>query len=110
MWNQQGAGALFRVASVTRPKVILGIIDDSCPHRIQFDVPIAREDVPLARSEARAISSFPQGTRSSVNAVYVLSVVLIEPLHEKGAGARLRWRQEQVYMVRHQAERMNCAS
>jgi hypothetical protein len=95
------------VASVTGPLVIPGIPHHSCFHRIQFNIPLALQEVALPIHEAGLEAPLPEGAGALIFVIKVLSVTLAEGLHEHGQRLiRLR-RHQKMGVIAHQNPGMN---
>jgi hypothetical protein len=84
--------------------------DDPRTHRVEFDVPVASDQVMRGVDHARAKAALPKRARSAMAPVEVLRIALTELFHQQRAGFRQAGRQKQVHMVRHQAIRVDRAS
>lgn len=81
--------------------------DQAGPNGIQFNVPVAREQVPLSIDRRRAISPFPQRARATVFAVKVRHVTSSYGLHDSRDPTFIVWSHQEMHVVRHQHIRVN---
>jgi hypothetical protein len=84
--------------------------DHPCAHRIEFDVAVAGERVPIVGYGARPVAPFPKAAGPPAGLVDVLRIALAEELHQQRATPLLARSQKKMHVVGHQAVGMNCAS
>ncbi len=90
------------VAAVARLRVRARVFHHSRPHRIEFDVAVAQQQVLLGIHQTRLEASLPQGPASLVDAIHVLHVPPSQALHEPGDAVLPLRAHEQVHVVRHE--------
>jgi hypothetical protein len=72
-------------------------------HRIELDVPIARQQVGLGGDQAGAEPPLPQGPAAVAGPVHVLDVAPPEVLHQQPASRRGARREQQMHVIGHEA-------
>ncbi len=77
------------------------------PHRIEFDVAHALEQIILGIDHRRPIPPFPQGAGALVMKVEILDVPPADALHHLRHALLLAWRRQQMYVVGHEDVRMH---
>lgn len=80
------------------------------PDRIEFDIPIAAEDVFLVLGEAGSESPFPEGAAAAIDAIDILDVALAQVLHQQGGAISLLGGQQKMDMVGHEHVGMDGAA
>jgi len=59
VYSQEGISMSRGVKAIAGPAIFFWPIHDTCPHRIELDVPAIRENVPLCTHQARLKPSHP---------------------------------------------------
>jgi hypothetical protein len=90
--------------AAARPGVVLRFRHDSCSDRIELDVTAAGQEVLVPRDEARLVATFPQGSAPAFEAVVLTCLPPAKTLHELAEAGGFAGREQQVDVVRHQAE------
>src|SRR5882762_4868685 len=83
--------------------------NQTCPDRIQLDIPVAREHVMLRGDETGPKATLPERAAAPGPFVDALYIALAQIFHEEGAGVRRVRREKQVHMIGHQAIGVNGA-
>src|SRR5438128_1847145 len=88
---------------VAAPGPIAGIAAEVRAHGVQRDVAAHREEVFVSRKQFAAVRSLKDMARSLMSSVETLRIRALEEPHTSGE-IRLRRLEQQVQVVRHQAE------
>ena len=84
-------------------------MDHLCAHRVELDVPIAREYIGRRIHEAGSKATLPQRACPAVAIVEVPHINTSEISHQLSTRRGLSGRKKQVDVIRHQAVRMHSA-
>jgi hypothetical protein len=83
---------------------------DAGANRIQFDIPVARQDVPGRFDEARFVPTLPQGTGPLMLPIEVVGVALRKRMHQGCTPISATRRQKQMHVIAHEAVGVNGAT
>jgi hypothetical protein len=84
--------------------------DDPGANRIQFDIPVARQDVPGRFDQAGLVPALPQAAGSLMLSIEVMGIALRQHVHQCRASCGATRRQEQMHVIAHEAVGVNGAT
>ena len=98
------------VRPIARPHVSARFLDHSRANEIQFDITVARQQIPLRIDQTALVTTFPKCAATPVDVVYVLHVATSKVAHHARQAFVSFGRDQQVYVVRHQYIGVNIAT
>ena len=107
--RRQVTGAAFGFLPVpgTRPKPLLGFLDELGSNRIAFDIAKNREQMIVFLDRKRLESSLPDVAAAAIVLMVAADMGVLQPVHPSAEVAVVGWLQDKVKMVGHQAEGQN---
>jgi len=102
MRTQGANGWRLRICPEARPPVVGRMLHHARPHRVQLDIPVARQHIAFVLGEARPKSAFPERPTTLVGSIHILHVALPEPLHQDGHGIDSGGAQQDMNVVCHE--------
>ena len=99
-----------RIVGMAGPAVALRRCDHAGPHRVEFDVAVAGQQVTRAVHQRRLESPFPEGARPAIAGIERPHVAPPDRLHHARRRAALGRGEQQVHVVGHQDVGMDRAT
>ena len=100
--REQGIVLAQGITRVTGIRVLAGTLHHAGTYRIEFDVPLAGEQITVVLYQAGVVPALPQGAGAPVQSVDGLHVLATQGLHDAGDGGGPGGRDQQVHVVGHQ--------
>src|SRR5262245_42780919 len=94
---------------IARPRVVRGLCNHLCTHRIELDIALAGPQVVFRIHETRPKAPLPQCADASVLPIEMLHIALAKVLHESRRTTGVARSEEQVNVIRHQYVSVNTA-
>src|SRR5690349_24452350 len=94
---------------MARPAIARGVVHHPGAHRVALDVAMASEEIGFGIDQAGLETAFPEAAGASMDGVDHPDVTPPDVLHHRADCAGLAWRDEKVYVVRHQDVRVHAA-
>lgn len=91
-----------RMPPIARPRVLLRTLHHARPDRVEFNIPITRQEIALSIHQTGPVSPFPQRPCPLIRCIDILHVPPTERLHDFGDTRGLTRLHEHMDMIGHQ--------